>query len=173
MQKYHIKKCTKVRVMTICSCGSKIKNGTCESKCHLNFLNYRWKVCFELFQGECKDDCQYYSMVQFDSIVTSGRILDSIMGMTAEDFVFLARNHDDIIVQAEKFFYRMPLFLDIRYNRVLNISLPEGCQLNFLNWLGLQNGYDTSEIISELLSRYDFEDEIIESQSGLNSIEVY
>jgi hypothetical protein len=89
--------------------------------------------------------------------VARGPMMDSVMGMTVLDFIEICHrfrlNEGEMERVVTKFFVRGEFLMTRSLDRVLSISVPPGCALNFRTWLGLQPGFDSRSIMEVLLSR--------------------
>jgi hypothetical protein len=112
----------------------------------------QWRIDFHLREF----DISLFPQPETQNISAVGSVLDLVMGMTFSQYQFL-RDHWPTLDDYVRLFFNQSIFY---VNRVLvkidRITLAPGCQLNFLNWLGMQPGFDIDEL-KDLLMTQDFE----------------
>jgi hypothetical protein len=109
----------------------------------------KWRIGFHLTEVTSRN-CSCWSDPESEEITAMDSLLDPVMAMTVEDYIFLRRHRPDLDDYVRKFFEKS-LFDIVRIEiKIASISLIPGCQLTFLNWLGLQPGFDADEL-SEIL----------------------
>ena len=148
----YVHSCENIELYPLCnSCGSKCdETGKC---CNPNCTNdrgnhFQWKIYLKLLP---KHNPNMDSAV---SVFVSGHILDLIMGITVDDFIYLAKKYQDIYELLALYFYHSYFLMELGYDRILRILLPLGNSLSFIRWLGMQNSYDYHELISDILMQY-------------------
>lgn len=97
-----------------------------------------------------------------------GCVLDSVMGMTIEDFFYLSEEYgiEQLAANVMKYFTGLEVQVMRTYKRIPQITLPPGNQLNFRVWLGFQPNYDPNFIFLSLVPSYEgqleYSDEVAE-----------
>lgn len=88
----------------------------------------------------------------------SGPMMDTVMGMTINDYWKLKETYSDTDMDSYvcKYFTKSVFLMRNNGSRVNSFSLIPGCQLTFKVWLGLQPGFDYNEIADII------EDEILD-----------
>lgn len=87
----------------------------------------------------------------------SGPTMDTVMGMTIQDYLRLCEEYGDLEPLVIKYFTRNKFMMRRSTDRVLSISLMPGNQLTFKNWLGLQPSFDHREIMRVIMDNIEID----------------
>lgn len=99
-----------------------------------------------------EDPDTYWGSGYTNVVRLSGPTMDVVMGMTITDYLRLCERWGDLSTLVVKYFHGATFSMTRSVDKVLTISLPPGCQLNFRNWLGLQPGFSAQAITETVLN---------------------
>jgi hypothetical protein len=103
-------------------------------------------VMIPVNSGKCIWQCE-------SGVMAVGKILDPVMSMGIEDYCFLCRRFGNLNPQVSRFFEKGVFDVTLEWRCIGSIFVPSGCQLTFLNWLGLQPGFDIRTLRGMILVR--------------------
>jgi hypothetical protein len=115
----------------------------CTSQC----INREWRMDYEIHDIETST---YAFFPRSPTVSAMGTMLDLVMGMTIDDYLFLVSKYGDLSDLVRRYFERSR-FQVIRIDvKLASIFLPPGNQLTFRKWLGLQPPFDELDLETEL-----------------------
>ena len=117
-----------------------------------DFLKPVWRFYFR------NDDKAYpYSFIAI------GDVLDNIMSMTINDFLYLKDKLSEIDWEQyiSNYFLNFQFLIEYDFQRIRSINLPVGCSLDFINWICLNThiGLERDMIKSIILGKALFGEE--------------
>lgn len=84
-----------------------------------------------------------------------GKCFDNVMGMSYDNFKYISRKYGNLDKYIEKYFIGSNFRITRTIDRLRTINLPEGNQLTFINWLGLQPNFEIETLLNDLLGNID------------------
>jgi hypothetical protein len=120
--------------------------------CGATTISPKWRIGFHLTEVTSRQR-SFWSDPESEEITAMDSLLDPVMAMTVEDYLFLRRHRPDLDDYVRRLFVQS-LFDIVRIEiKIAAMSLVPGCQLTFLSWLGMQPGFDADELSDVLMWR--------------------
>jgi hypothetical protein len=120
------------------------------SWCKSRRIRPQWCIDLSIQAADLAEHC----VPDLSRLTLHGPLVDPVMAMTIGEFLFLESKFGSLSEHVTRFWTHSS-FDVVRCDLTpISLSLPPGCQLTFLNWLGMQPPFDIDALVAILTENW-------------------
>jgi hypothetical protein len=114
--------------------------------CKSRRVRPQWRIDISIQAADLAQHC----VPALSRLSLRGALLDPVMAMTVGEFLFLEAKFGSLSDHVARFWTHSSFDVVRCDLKPISLSLPPGCQLTFLNWLGMQPSFDIDTLVATL-----------------------